>query len=153
MVHEKREGFPAIFESLNVSDEPASFHGKNKLFRRSFIPAFKNFFLGKAIKRDIQLYRVKMFGVELKPLFLGKVRRVEGPVPPMGIIVAARPDVNHLLNVESGRWQLVLTTFDSLRSTLLPSLSGSIRRCRGLFETISACSIHDEFFAGSPDRP
>jgi hypothetical protein len=79
-----------------VGDEPASFDGKDKLFRRSFIPAFKDFLLGKAIKRDIQLYRVKIFGVELKPLFLGKVRRVEGPIPPMGIVIAACPNENHI---------------------------------------------------------
>jgi hypothetical protein len=54
--------------------------------------------------------KTNSFGVELKPLFLGKVRRIEGPVPPMGIIIAARPDEYHSSkgvedsNVESGRW-------------------------------------------------
>jgi hypothetical protein len=110
MVQEKRKRFPAILQSLNVGDEPASLDSKDKLFRRSFIPALKHFFLGKAIERDIQLHRVKILGVKLKPLFLGKVRRIKGPVPPMGIIITARPDEYHSSigvedsNMESGRW-------------------------------------------------
>jgi hypothetical protein len=96
MVEEKRQRLPAIFQSPDVSDEPASLHGKDKLFRRSLIPALKNFFLGKAVKRDVQLHGVKMFAVELKPLFLGKIRRVESSVPPMGVIIPARPDEDHL---------------------------------------------------------
>ena len=98
VVEEKRQGLPAILQTPDVGDEPTSFHGKGELFRGSLIPALKNFFLGKAVKRDVQLYGVKMFGVELKPLFLGKIRRVEGPVPPMGVIVAARPDKDHLFD-------------------------------------------------------
>jgi hypothetical protein len=82
-----------------MGDEPASFQSKNKPFRRSFIPTLEHFFLGKAIERDIQLYRVEIFRVKLKPLFLGKIRRIEGPVPPMRIIITARPDANHPLTL------------------------------------------------------
>ena len=99
MVEEKRKRFSAILQSLDVGDEPASLDSKDKLFRRSFIPALKHFFLGKAIERDIQLHGVKMLGVKLKPLFLGKFRRIKGPVPPMGIVIAARPDEDHPLTL------------------------------------------------------
>ena len=58
----------------------------------------KNFFPGKAVKGNIELYRVEVFGVKLKPPFLRKIRRIEGPVPPMGIIVTARPDQDFILN-------------------------------------------------------
>jgi hypothetical protein len=80
-----------------MGDEPASFDGKDELLRRSFIPALKNVLLGKAIKRDIQLDRVKIFGVEFKPLCLGEAGRIEGPIPPVGVIIAARPDEDHPL--------------------------------------------------------
>jgi hypothetical protein len=73
-----------------MGDEPASFHGKDKLFQRSFIPALKNFFLGQAIKRDIQLHRIQVLGIELEPSSLGKVTGVEDPVPPVRIVVTAR---------------------------------------------------------------
>jgi hypothetical protein len=60
--------------------------------------------------------KTNSFGVELKPLFLGKVRRIEGPVPPMGIIIAARPDEYHPLTLPLSplgrgmggkKWQLI----------------------------------------------
>ncbi len=98
MVEEKRNRFPAILESLDVCDEPASFQGEDKFFRRAFIPALKDFFPGKAVKGDVELYRVEVFGIKLKPPFLRKIRRIEGPVPPMGIVVTARPDVNQLFD-------------------------------------------------------
>jgi hypothetical protein len=76
-----------------VGDEPASLDSKDKLFRCPFIPAFKNFFSWKAIKGDIQFYRVKIFGVKLEPLFLGKVRGIKDSIPPMRIIVATGTNV------------------------------------------------------------
>jgi len=80
-----------------VGDEPAPFDSKEKALRCPFIPAFKDLFFREAIKGDIQLYCIKTFGVEFKPLFLGKVRRIEDPIPPMGIVITAGSDVNHNL--------------------------------------------------------
>jgi hypothetical protein len=96
MVQEKRKGISAVLQTLNMGDESASLNGKDKLFRCPLIPAFKNFFSGKTIKRYIQLYRVKIFSVKFKPLFLGKLRRIEDPIPPMGIIVATCTNVKPL---------------------------------------------------------
>jgi hypothetical protein len=93
MIHEQRKRFSAIFESLDVGDKPASLNGEDKLFRCSFIPALKDLSLGEAIKGDVQFYRVKIFRIELQPLFLGEVRRIKSPIPPMGIVIAACPNV------------------------------------------------------------
>jgi hypothetical protein len=49
--------------------------------------------LGEAIKGDVQFYRVKIFRVEFQPLFLGEVRRIKSPIPPMGIVITACPNV------------------------------------------------------------
>jgi len=103
MVEEKRDRFSAILQSLEVGDEPTSLHGKDKLVRRSLIPTLKHFFLGKAIKRDIQLHGVEIFRVELKPPFLSKVRRIERSVLQMRIIITARPDEDHLF--KCGVWR------------------------------------------------
>jgi hypothetical protein len=99
MIHEKRKGFPAILESLDVGDKPASLNGEDKLFRCSFIPALKDLFLGEAIKGDVQLYRVKIFCVELQPLFLGEVRRIKSSIPPMGIVITTCTNVDHLIHI------------------------------------------------------
>jgi UDP-glucose 6-dehydrogenase len=55
----------------------------------------KGLFLGETVKGYIQLYRIKKSGVEFEPLFLRKVRGIEDPIPPMRIVITARPDVNH----------------------------------------------------------
>jgi hypothetical protein len=81
-----------------VGDKSASLNGEDKLFGRSFIPTLKDLFLRKAIKGHIQFYRVVIFSVELKPLFLWKVRWIKGPIPPMGIVITACTNVNHLMN-------------------------------------------------------
>jgi hypothetical protein len=39
-----------------------------------------------------------MGGIELEPFSLGKVRRIENPVPPVGIVVAACADDNPILD-------------------------------------------------------
>jgi hypothetical protein len=72
-----------------MGDEPASLDGKIEILGGPFIPTLKDLFLGQAIKRDIQLDRVEMFSIEFEPLSLGKIRRVENTIPPMGVIVAA----------------------------------------------------------------
>ena len=95
MVEKKGEGFSTILQAFDVGDESAPFNGEDKLFRCPFIPALKNFFPGKPIKRDIQLHRVKIFGVKFKPLLLGEVRRIKDSIPPMGIVIAACSDEDH----------------------------------------------------------
>jgi hypothetical protein len=89
MVKKKGEGFPAILQPFDMGDEPASLDGKIEILGGPFIPTLKDLFLGQAIKRDIQLDRVEMFSIEFEPLSLGKIRRVENTIPPMGVIVAA----------------------------------------------------------------
>jgi hypothetical protein len=81
-----------------MSDEPASLNGKGEAFRCPFIPASKNLFLGETIKGDVQLNGVKMFSIKFEPLSLGKVRWVEDTIPPMGIIVAAGTNQDHISN-------------------------------------------------------
>jgi hypothetical protein len=95
MVKEKRKGFPAVLQALDVGNEPAPFNGKDEFLGCSFIPAIKNFFFRETIKGDVQLHRIKIFGVVFEPLFLGKVRGIKSPVPPMGIVIAACPDEDH----------------------------------------------------------
>jgi hypothetical protein len=106
MIHQKGEGFPAILQPFDVSDEPASLDGKGKLLRRAFIPALKDLFFGEAIKRDIQFNRFKIFCVEFEPFSLGKIGWVKDPVPPMGVIIAACADEDHKLRVQGfeGSW-------------------------------------------------
>jgi len=78
-----------------VGNESASLNGKGEAFRCAFIPTSKNLFLGETVKGDIQLDGVKMFSIKFEPLSLGKVRWVEDPIPPMGVIIAAGTDENH----------------------------------------------------------
>jgi len=80
-----------------MGDKSTSFDGKGKPFRCPFVPALKDLFTGQPVKGDIQLHRVKIFGVEFEPLFLRKVGGIENTIPPMGIIITARSDENHLL--------------------------------------------------------
>ena len=80
-----------------MGDESTSFDSKRKPLRCSFIPPLKGLFRGQAVKGDIQLDRVKILGVEFEPLFLAKVRRVKDVVPPMGIIITARSDKDHIV--------------------------------------------------------
>jgi len=54
------------------------------------VPSFKGFFLGQAIKGDIELYGIQVLGIELEPSSLRKVRGVEDPFPPVRIVVPAR---------------------------------------------------------------
>ena len=56
------------------------------------VPSFKGFFLGQAIKGDIQLHGIQVLGIELEPSSLRKVTGVKDPVPPVRIIVTARAD-------------------------------------------------------------
>jgi hypothetical protein len=81
-----------------VGDEPVPLDGEEKPLRCPLIPAFKYLLFGEAIEGYIQLYRGKVIGVEFKPLFLGKVGRIEGPIPPMRIVIAACSDENPILN-------------------------------------------------------
>jgi hypothetical protein len=79
-----------------VGDEATPLNGKDKLLRCPLVPAFEYLFFKEAVKGYVQLHRGKVIRVEFKPFFLGKVRGIERPVPPMRIVVAARPDENHL---------------------------------------------------------
>ena len=56
------------------------------------VPSFKGFFLGQAIKGDIQLHGIQVLGIELEPSSLRKIAGVEDPVPPVRIVVSARAD-------------------------------------------------------------
>jgi hypothetical protein len=78
-----------------MSDETTSLQPKNKSLRGPFEPVFKYFFRRQAVERDIQLHRVETFCVELEPLPLGKVGRIEDAIPPVRIVVAACSDKNH----------------------------------------------------------
>ena len=79
-----------------MSDEPTPLDGKDKLLRCALVPAVEYLFFGEAVKGYVQLDGGKVIGVEFKPLFLGKVRGIKRPIPPMRIVVAARADEDHL---------------------------------------------------------
>jgi hypothetical protein len=79
-----------------VSDEPASLDGKGEPLGCAFMPSCKNLFLGQAIKRNIQLDRVEMFRIEFEPLSLGKIGRIKKTIPPMGVIVTAGTNQDHI---------------------------------------------------------
>jgi hypothetical protein len=89
MVKKKGEGFPAVLQPFDVCDESTPFNGKVEILGSPFMPGRKDLFLGQAVKGDVQFDCVKMFSIEFEPLSLGKIRRVENTVPPMGVIVAA----------------------------------------------------------------
>jgi len=76
-----------------VSNITASLDRKKEAVGCPMIPSFKGFLLGKAIKGDIQLYRVQVLGIELEPLSLRKGTGIKDPVPPVRIVVTARADV------------------------------------------------------------
>jgi hypothetical protein len=100
MVEKKGEGFSAILQSFDVGDEAASFNAKRKSFWCPFIPTSKDLFLGEAIKRDVQFDGLKIFCIKFKPLSLRKIRWIKDPIPPMGIIVTAGTDENHLMKID-----------------------------------------------------
>ncbi len=89
MVQEEGEGFPAILQSFDVCDEPASLDGKIKSFGSPFMPTLEDLFLGEAIKGDIQLDGIKILYIEFEPLSLREIGGIENPIPPMGVIVTA----------------------------------------------------------------
>jgi hypothetical protein len=101
MVEKKGEGFSAILQSFDVGDEAASFNDKRESFWGPFIPPSKDLFLWEAVERYIEFDRVKIFRIKFKPLSLGKVRWIKDPIPPMGIIIAAGTDENHLKLISS----------------------------------------------------
>ncbi len=81
-----------------MSDETTSLQPKKKSLRGSLEPVLKDLFRRQAVERDIQLHRVEMFRVELEPLPLGKVGRIEDAIPPVRIVIAARSDKDHISN-------------------------------------------------------
>ena len=83
-----------------MSDETTSLQPKKKSLRGSRQPVFKDFFCRQAVERDIQLHRVEMFRVELEPLSLGKVGRIENTIPPVRIVIATRSDKDHRRDVK-----------------------------------------------------
>jgi hypothetical protein len=116
---EQRERVSTILQPFDMSDESASLDSEKKLFRCPFIPALKNLLLGKAIKGHIQFHRVKIFGVEFKPLFLGEVGGIKDAIPPMGIVITACSDQNHIMDCRLwiadcgifGHWNLPFGTY------------------------------------------
>jgi hypothetical protein len=95
MVEEEGQRFPAVLEAFEMGDETASLHRKGEVLWGPFIPGLEDLFPGKTIKGNIELHRPEMGGIELEPFSLGKVRRIENPIPPVGIVVAACADVKH----------------------------------------------------------
>jgi hypothetical protein len=81
-----------------VGNESAPLDRKEETLRRPFVPALKDLLFREAIKGDIQLYRVKIFSVVFEPFFLGEVRGIKDPVPPMGIVITTCSDVNHIVS-------------------------------------------------------
>jgi len=98
MVKKKGERFPAILQPFDMGDEAASFDSKREPLRCPFVPTLKDLLLWQAIKGDVQFDCFKMLSIEFEPLSLGKIRRVEDLIPPMGIIVAAGTNENHISN-------------------------------------------------------
>ena len=88
-----------------MGDESASLDGKGKLLRRPFVPAAKDLFLRQAEKGDIQFNGVKISGVEFEPLPLGKIGGIEETIPPMGVVVAACTDQDHISNFKLQNWK------------------------------------------------
>lgn len=111
MVEKEGEGFPAILQPFDVCDEPASLDGKREPLWCAFIPTRENLFLGQTIKGDVQLDRVKMLSIKFEPLSLRKVRRVENSIPPMGVIVAAGTDKNHIFPMRNADFGLQSSKF------------------------------------------
>jgi hypothetical protein len=81
-----------------MGDKSASLNGKREFLGGPFIPASKDLFFGQAIKGDIQFNAVKILSVEFEPLPLGKIGGIEETIPPMGVVVAACADQDHISN-------------------------------------------------------
>jgi hypothetical protein len=96
MVKKKGEGFPTILQPFDVCDESAPFNGKIEILGGPFMPTLKDLFLRQAVKRDIQLDSVKMFSIKFEPLSLGEIGGIKDPIPPMGVIIAAGTDEDHI---------------------------------------------------------
>jgi len=96
MVKKKGKRFPTVLQPFDVCDEPASLDGKREFLGGPFIPTSKDLFLRQAIKRDIQLDGVEMLSIEFEPFSLGEIRGIKDPIPPMGVIVTAGTDENHI---------------------------------------------------------
>src|SRR4030042_6120439 len=81
-----------------MGDEAASFDGKVKTFRRPFIPPLEDLLLRQAIESDIELDGVKVLSIEFEPFPLGKIGRIEDPVPPVRIVITACPDKDPVMD-------------------------------------------------------
>jgi hypothetical protein len=77
-----------------MGDETASFDSKREPFRCPFIPPFENFLLRQSIKGDVELDGVKRSSIEFEPFPLRQVGRIEDPIPPVRVVIAACADEN-----------------------------------------------------------
>jgi len=75
-----------------VSNITASLDRKKETVRCPMVPSFKGFFLGQAIKGDVQLHGIEVLSIELEPTSLRKIGGIEDPVPPVRIVVPTRAD-------------------------------------------------------------
>ena len=84
-----------------MSDKTASFQSKRKSLRGSLIPGLEDLFRGQPVERDIQFDRIKIVRIEFEPFSLGDAGRVESSIPPMGIVITARANMDH---ISDGGW-------------------------------------------------
>jgi hypothetical protein len=92
VIKEERKRFPALLQPLNMSNKTASLDRKKEVPRCPMVPSFKGFFLGQAIKGDVQFHGIEVLSIELEPTSLRKIGGIENPVPPVRIVVPACAD-------------------------------------------------------------
>jgi hypothetical protein len=73
------------------SNEPGRFHGEPEVVRASFEPILQVFQLGKTVKGHVQLYRIEVLAIVLKPFSLRQLLRIKS-TPPTLIIKSGTAD-------------------------------------------------------------
>ncbi len=88
---ESLDRFLTVSKSFDVGDVSASLDGKKKLFGCPPVPPVEYLSFDQSVKRDIELYRVKLATVEFEPSTLGNILRIEDVPMPVWVSVTACP--------------------------------------------------------------
>ena len=75
-----------------MGDKPAHLDSKDEPFWDCVAPVLKGLFLGEVVKSIVDLNRLKMIGVQGKPIPLTETQRIKDPVSPMTVVPARGPD-------------------------------------------------------------
>jgi len=86
---ESLDRFLAVSKSSDVGDVSASLDSKKKLLGCPPVPPVEYLSFDQSVKRDIELYRVKLATVEFEPSTLGNILGIEDAPMPVWVIITA----------------------------------------------------------------